>query len=422
LFRAPASQTEALRHYLTGFLGLIALVPESVALPIGTADHDVMARPWAAYLSRIPVLTYPVSAPGVAGWLACDFRVQDVLPELLEEATAAGHDLLHQINFQSWSLTAEQARAARRNYVAVEKLRGRGPSNELFEMQRRLLFRPEGEVRIVSEEIGVGSPAAAKWCMQALERHFLSRYGAIKFDPPVFAFTGIDETPDSGCREEMTLGIHPALLNAPDVAQIMAMAVDSHAFVEAFDWGTRLQRWFEPSLGEEQSVLRVNYETTEAAEKNEEAQAIQLLAQRDVLEVCKDDSDYAFISYRRSDFGRIAPILDGLNQARMPFWFDRGLLGGEQWMARLQERIYHARYFLVFLSPAAVASRYVQMEIHFAHHIARPLIIPVQLDEISPHEMPGGLGMILGMLNVIPADQFRILEDLKLLGRSSGTG
>jgi len=347
---------------------------------------------------------------------------------LLEEAAASGHDLLHQINFQSWTLTADQARTARHNFVAMEKLRGRGASDALLDLQRRLLFLPEGEVVLASEEVGVASLHDAVWAAQVLERHFKNRRGAMRFDPPAFTFSGghgsYSQSLHNGSpeAEEMACGIHPALMKPPRIGALFASAVDRDSVGRAFDWSGRMRRWFEPALISEKAILRTNYEKAEEAEKQEDADLSLALAVRPKpLEICTGVSDYAFISYRRSDFSRIEPILDSLNTARIPFWFDRGLIGGEQWMSRLQERISSARNFLLFLSPRAVESRYVQMEVHFAYYLERPLILPVELETTPIHEMPGGLGMILGMHNILPVDTLRIIEDLRKNDLKSGS-
>jgi TIR domain-containing protein len=407
LFRAAASEEAAMRHYLTGYLRMIALVPDSVALPADQAAHNNLSSVWAEHLCRIPLPAYRVNAPGQP-WFACDFRVQDFLPELLEEADAAGHDLLHQINFQTWYLTAEEVRKAAHNFVALQMLKG--PSPQMLELQKRLLMRTQGEVILVSEEVGCSSPVVAEWLRLALERHFSQRYGPLKFTPPRFDF----QTALEFETEVMAYGFHPGLIDPPSTEELFVSAVGVEQIGRAFDWTETLKRWFEPPLAAEQSALRVEYEKQEAAEKQEIALVTKEIEQRQKpLVISDENSNYTFISYRRADFAKIEPILDALNGAGIPFWFDRGILAGDQWMSVLQEKIYNAKNFLLFLSQKAVESRYVQMEIHYAHSIDKPLIFPIMLEQLDLTLLPGGLGMMLGLKNVIPADQAKIIEHLR---------
>jgi hypothetical protein len=415
MFRASAAEEERLRRYLTSFLGLLGLVADSTVLPMDQQAHDDMSGVWAERLCRIPLLTYQSSA-GLP-WFVCDFRVQEILPQLLEEADAAGQNLLHQIDFQTWFLTAEDVRKAAHNFVALQMLPG--PTPQMLELQRRLLMRSPGEVVLVSESVGTGSEAEAEWLGLALERHFLQRYGPLKFEPPRFIFNA-SPSPDlpgknpSPEAEEMAYGFHPALIDAPATEELVVSAVEVEEIGQAFDWSRRLKRWFEPELTSEQTALRVQYEVQEEKEKREIAEVAQKIElSPKPLAISDESSGYTFISYRRADFARIEPILESLNQAGIPFWFDRGILAGDQWMAVLQEKIYHAKNFLIFLSQKAVESRYVQMEIHYAHSVDKPLIVPVLLEKLEKKKLPGGLSLMLGLLDMIAADQAKIIEHLK---------
>src|SRR5580658_1417269 len=133
LFHAPAPVESQFRHYLASFLELLALVDDSVALPLDRATHDQFASVWAPRLYRLQ----PPTLMAGGSWLACPFRILDFLPQLLAEAAAVGIDLLHQVNFQTWDLPVEHVRASRRNLVALEQMRGLSP--DLHALQHRLL-------------------------------------------------------------------------------------------------------------------------------------------------------------------------------------------------------------------------------------------------------------------------------------------
>jgi hypothetical protein len=284
-----------------------------------------------------------------------------------------------------------------------------------------VLHRRAGEVVLVSEDVGSRSEAGATWLKRALERHFSRRYGPLRFDSPDFVFRAETMGGKSPEAEEMAYGFHPALIEAPTLDQLFASAAEVEAINDAFDWERNLSRWFQPPLAAEQAAVRHEYEKYEEEERKEVAEVNRQISLRPkALEICQDSSGYAFISYRRADFPRIEPILEALNAAKIPFWFDRGILGGEQWMSVLQEKIFNARYFLFFLSKSAAESRYVQMEIHFAHAVGKPLIIPIRLEKVDVKTLPGGLGMMLGLRNMIPADQAIIVEHIEEQARKGG--
>jgi hypothetical protein len=108
-FHAPAAAEERLRYFLASFFELLAWTDGSVILPLDRASHDRLAEPWTRHLCRIEHERYTVGN----AWLVCDFRTLDFLPELLDEAAALGHDILHQANLQAFRLSPEHERRAR---------------------------------------------------------------------------------------------------------------------------------------------------------------------------------------------------------------------------------------------------------------------------------------------------------------------
>ena len=125
-FYAPLATEEQLRHYLASFLELLAMTEGSVLLPTDRFAHDCLAEPRTRYLCRIEHEFYTAGN----AWLVCDFRALDFIPELLEEAAALGHDILHQAHFHTFFLSTEHERRARRNFVALECLGGIGGGSQ----------------------------------------------------------------------------------------------------------------------------------------------------------------------------------------------------------------------------------------------------------------------------------------------------
>jgi hypothetical protein len=399
-FTAPASAQAELRHYLARYVELLALVEDSVALSLDRNTHDDLAGAWASHICRLEPMPFSVGD----AWLACDFRVLDFLPSLLEEAAAAGHDLLHQVHVHPWELTPDQERRARRNLVALERIRG--VPQALLQLEGRLLSRRASRVLLVEEYVAGDTPAGASWLQRALQYRFEERFTWAKFDSPAFTFTQTQS-------EAISLGIHSAVFKPPGDEELFSSAVDLERRSVLFDWSGPLRRWFEPPLLADQVALRNAYQRRELAEQ-EEAKAFsgQVAGQWPQIAVSSAGSGYAFISYSHKDFPRIAPLLSGLNDAGFPYWFDVGIPGGSQWMSILQERLDNARALILFVSHDAVQSRFVQSEVIYANSKAKP-ILPVRLDRCEPNKLPGGLGLLLSSLQNVDAQLEHILHFLR---------
>jgi len=129
--------------------------------------------------------------------------------------------------------------------------------------------------------------------------------------------------------------------------------------------------------------------------------------------------DSIFVCYRRSDLFRVVPILHRLIARPWPIWYDRGILGGEEWDAVIERKIGEARLMLILLSQAAIDSRYCRREIKLADAIEKPLLI-VALESAT---LRHGLSLLLQSIQQIPTNdaQFDIRVDrsiCNLLSRS----
>lgn len=110
------------------------------------------------------------------------------------------------------------------------------------------------------------------------------------------------------------------------------------------------------------------------------------------LPLAYDGNDpYLFVSYRRTDLDRVAPLLIHLQECGHNLWYDRGIPGGADWNAILEERLTSCSALLLFVSQAAVDSKYVRREVRFADSVDKP-IISVQLE---PARLRHGMGLLL---------------------------
>lgn len=98
-----------------------------------------------------------------------------------------------------------------------------------------------------------------------------------------------------------------------------------------------------------------------------------------------------FISYKREDEPRVAPIVEGLRAAGLSVWWDRDIPGGEAWRQSISEQLDAARCVIVVWSETSVGplGEFVQDEAGRAK--ARGILIPVRIDRVTE---PLGFGEI----------------------------
>jgi peptidoglycan hydrolase-like protein with peptidoglycan-binding domain len=100
---------------------------------------------------------------------------------------------------------------------------------------------------------------------------------------------------------------------------------------------------------------------------------------------------YIFVSYKREDLDRISKYLDWITAWGHTVWNDQHIPGSVDWLAELEERLTSCILQLAFLSQAAVDSKWIQREIHFADGLNKS-ILPVWLE---PTQLRGGLKLVL---------------------------
>ena len=119
---------------------------------------------------------------------------------------------------------------------------------------------------------------------------------------------------------------------------------------------------------------------------------------------------FIFVSYKREDIPRITLFLHRLVEWGYKFWYDRGIPGGAEWDALIEEKISQCGIFLVFLSEAAVQSKWVRREIKFADSENRP-ILGIRLDKNL--ELKHGLKVVMNQYQMIDASDTDFSEELR---------
>ena len=104
-----------------------------------------------------------------------------------------------------------------------------------------------------------------------------------------------------------------------------------------------------------------------------------------------------FVSYARVDNSLVYPMVESLGHDGVSLWIDRRLIGGDDWLAELEQQLTLCRGVLAFVSPAFAASRYCCREVRFADALSKA-IIPVVL---APASLTGGLSFVLHAIQQI---------------------
>jgi len=395
---APASAEADLRRHLASFTRLDHVVEGSVEVPRDRGRHDG----WAA---GFPALQCRVSADGFGAgdaWFACDFRVLPLLDELLAEADALGHRFGYQAHVRRLdgadARRADWARVARKNALRVRGLAGVPAA--VAAMQQRLADGLASATAVVEEFVGADTPAAADWLGGALRRHFARRFGPLRFAVPDFDF--VPRAHD----DQLAAALHTAAFAAPAVEAMCAAAVDDAGRAAVLGWrpADALADHFAARVGTSGGVAEWSSDGVEEA-----AAAVGALSITPPLhhsatspplpEPYDGPGPFLFVSYKRQDMPRIAPVLRRLIGDGHNVWYDKGIPGGSEWDALIEERLTACRLVLLFVSQAAVRSKYVRREVKFADMLDKPLL-SVKLEAAA---LGDGMNMLLTQYQMVDA-------------------
>ena len=406
-FTLRLMREEALRHYLASYLELFAVVEGSVELPLDRISHDRCTRVWSNQLARVDPERYLRNNV----WLVCNFHIHRFLPALLEEAAAADYDFFYQANLQNWRISSASERAARRNLVAVESAAGVPPA--LLQLEQRLLCRPSGSVLLVEEYLGTNSLAGERWLRAMLERQFDRLFAGTRLPAPIIRFE-VNSTTDGMAisnvdGETVASGIHGALLQEPEDFSLFASATEHTALDDLLGWEQQFRRWFEPSLAVDKERVRFQALSEETAQHREADEVMTIMGEVD-LPICRAPSDYIFVSYRHLDFQRVVPVLRKITNCGFPIWYDHGIPGSSEWNAVIEERLKNCRLFMLFLSQAAVDSKYVRREVLLADCFNKP-ILSLQLEH---SDLRHGMALLLSQFQMVDIAAADLEQHLRL--------
>ncbi len=391
VFVATSPHEARLRKGLAAFTALEGVIAGSISIPMERAEHDILLDQFPAWQCRIEGNGYRL--PPV--WFACDFRVAPFLDKLLSEADALGYRFGYQLHVCQTAVHRADVAAARKNAL---QLRGHpGVNGELLELQDRLAMNLATATASVEEYVGTETPAAAAWLQSALRREFQHAYGRLGFQSPSF------EPRANEYDDLLAVALHSNAFAEYQLDEICGAAVDDASAAKLLAWrpaddlAARCAQRLAPPLPP--IVISTPNLTP-----------VTPLVEVELPAPYTGSEPFVFISYKRGDEPRFAPILHQMIALGFNLWYDRGIPGGSEWDATLEERITHCHFVLLFVSESAINSKYVRREVKFADALNKP-ILSVVLEETR---LSGGMNMLLTqyqMLNGGSPDFERQLRD-----------
>jgi hypothetical protein len=365
---APATQAALLLRAFGSFSQLDLLGAAEVEFPQEKSAHDrLLAFPSLRTRVALPRLT------SGGAWFAFDFRVSPLLNELMAEARGLGYSLAYHVNVERFQPGADELRQAAHNALRVARLAG-VPAT-LVRLQNRLAENLRSATHLSEEFLGVETEASRAWLAGALARRFGESYGL--FVTPEFSFeTEAHDGP-------LTTTRHTACFDPLPIDAVCGAAMSARQRCEILSWRPRAE------------FIDLMTERPAAPEPVGQPAAVDYSS---LPAPYAGRQPFFFISYKREDLARIEPLVTDLGRRGHKVWYDRGIPGGAEWDALIEERIRSCQVLVLFLSQAAVHSKYVRREVKFADTLNKP-IVGVNLERNI--ELSHGMRMLLNQYQCI---------------------
>lgn len=378
LISAPARQESELRRYFGSFIRLDNILEGSVTFPLTREEHDALINDFPRYCCRVAAQDF---AHGEV-LLACDFRVGPLLGDLVAEAETLGYNFGYQVHVQRLMIEPASIREARKNVLRVCDLNG-VPEGVVM-MQQRLAEGLSNATGVAEEFVATDSLDTCAWLRDTLQRYFRREFAPLKFDVPEFEFS-------EGVYDEiLRAGVHSGMFSGLSANEICCSAVDDRGAVKLLGWypSTDLVRQLATRISPKPLI-----------QLPETAAELQPLPLGDVTLPPPYDGHqpFIFVSYRHQDVGALAPILHDLTKKGYNVWYDRGIPGGTEWDAVIEQKLMGCSLVLLFVSQSAISSKYVRREAKFADILNKP-IVSVKLEEAK---LTYGMGMLLTQYQMI---------------------
>ncbi len=124
---------------------------------------------------------------------------------------------------------------------------------------------------------------------------------------------------------------------------------------------------------------------------------------------------FVFVSYAHKDAAVVYPEIARLHRLGYRIWYDEGISPGSEWPEEVAGALERAAFFLVYVTPQAVASKNVRNEINFAIADQKPFLAV----HFERTQLTGGLKLQMGNLQAIlkyelDEDRFRRRMEMAL--------
>jgi hypothetical protein len=111
------------------------------------------------------------------------------------------------------------------------------------------------------------------------------------------------------------------------------------------------------------------------------------------------DDPFIFVSYAHHDKPLVYPELERLDRMGYRMWYDEGIRPSGDWPEEVAASLARCSLFLVFLSQAALASRNVLNEMHFAlNHKSPKPFLAIHVEEVT---IPDSVRLQIGRIQAI---------------------
>ena len=127
------------------------------------------------------------------------------------------------------------------------------------------------------------------------------------------------------------------------------------------------------------------------------------------LELYAGSGPFIFVSYKREDFDRVRPFLLRIQGWGYRIWYDKGIPGGAEWDALIEDKLKRCAMLLFCISPNSAESKYCRREVKYVDQLNKP-ILSLQLE---PARLGHGLEMLLTQYQIIDTGAPDFAEQLE---------
>jgi len=385
----PAERAVALERWLAAFTRLersgTALVETLRAAEPHRLD-EILAGSLPPRRGRVADTDPPLGAGDA--WLTPPWRMREQLDELARRALLAGRALTYVAHFATVDLDLETLRAARKNLLRLQRVPG-VPAGLLADQRARVDHFARSRLT-VDEYLAIDDVAGGwEWLTEVVRGLWRQTASDLRWSvPPEIRVTSPDEEQAlaSGMPVELLFG--PKADSTP--ARRIGRCAEPEALAVLLGWASPDPKPANPATPRAPSAPRSSLHPS-------------------VAKPYTGGEPYAFVSYSRRDADQIAPILDRLASHGIHVWYDSGIPGGVEWDAYIEDRLEHCSVLLLFMSRAAVTSRYISREVKYADARGKTLF-PVLLEQAEP---PQGLRWILSPIQMLDAGRPDLVSQLE---------